>query len=109
MATQVPSFAVTSDNSPLTILSAVRAYLSIEFEKAQITEMEEARTRNVIFHVRDLEGHHRLVVTQLYRDCDEGLDSAVNNLVSWGVADMMRHSEGSVVVLETTGARVARE
>jgi hypothetical protein len=97
------------DDNQLTILSAVRAYLAIEFENATISEVEESRTRNVIFHVRGPSGHHRLVVTELYRDRETGLDAAVNDLVEWQVAEMMRQSDGSVVVLETTGARVARE
>ena len=54
-------------------------------------------------------GHRRLVVTQTYRDGDDNLDVAIGNLVRWNVAEMMRQASGSLVVLETTGARVARE
>jgi len=102
-------FDVMAEQNADAILNAVRAYLAVEFEGATITETEEARTRNIILHVRDVLGHRRLVVTQTYRDGDDNLDVAIGNLVRWNVAEMMRQASGSLVVLETTGARVARE
>jgi len=100
---------VTTDDNAQAVLALIRAYLSVEFEGAQISAMDEPRTGNVIFHVREPVGNYRLLVTQRYRDGDDGVDAAINNLVRWGVAEMMRQSGGSIIILETTGARLAHE
>lgn len=88
------------------ILTGIRGYLLAEFCGSAVHEVRGAHTGTVIFHIEDVTGHHRLEVTEMYLQGDDGPDRPIQQLMSWNVADVIRRAMAQMVRLTTSGVKV---
>jgi hypothetical protein len=88
------------------ILAGIRRYLCAEFTGSAVHEVRGAHTGTVIFHIEDVTGHHRLEVTEMYLQSDDGPDQPIEQLISWNVADVIRKATAQMVRLTTSGVKV---
>ena len=88
------------------VLTGIRLYLRAEFAGSAVHEVRGAHTGTVIFHIDDVTGHHRLEVTEMYLQSDDGPDQPIEQLISWNVADVIRRATAQMVRLTTSGVKV---
>jgi hypothetical protein len=88
------------------ILTGIRRYLCAEFTGSAVHEVRGAHTGTVIFHIEDVTGHHRLEVTEMYLQSDDGPGQPIEQLISWNVADVIRRATAQMVRLTTSGVKV---
>jgi hypothetical protein len=90
------------------ILSGIRHYLQTEFCSSAVHEVRGAHTGTVMFAIEDVTGRHRLEVTEMYLQGDEGAEELIRHLTDWHVADVIRRAKPHMARLTTSGVRVER-
>jgi len=99
-------YGVKPDETSHRIVSGIYDYLRREFSDAVISSHVDARSGDVVFHVHQGRSGFRLIVTQRFRDGDDGgADAAVRKLSDWNVAETMRRSSGAAIEVRTDGLR----